>query len=74
MKKYSDVTGTVFGPIVAIAMLVCFIAWTAGKTALFAVVTAGIVAVVLATTSVIDAWRNAWIARCVKRFNAYRVH
>lgn len=74
MKKYSDITGTVFGPIMAIAMLVCFIAWTAGKTALFAVVTAGIVAVVLAITSVVDAWRNAWIDRCVRYFDAYRVH
>lgn len=74
MKKYSDITGAVFGPIVAIAMLVCFIAWTVGKTALFAVVTAGIVTVILSVTSVVDAWRNAWIDRCVKRFDAYRVH
>lgn len=75
MKKYSDITDRVFGPVMAIAILACFIAWTAGKTALFAVVTAGIVAVILSVTSVVDAWRNVWIDRCAKRYSTgFRVH
>lgn len=70
--KYSNILRKVFGPIMAIMMLVDFIAWTEGASALFAVGAAMVASVIFATAAVIDSFRDAWISRCVKRYSAFR--
>lgn len=70
--KYSKFFDALFAPVLAVMGLVDFIAWSAGQKATFAVVAAIVTATVLAIAMLIDAWRNAWIARCVKRYSAFR--
>lgn len=70
--KYSNILRTIFGPVMAIMMLVDFIAWAKGADATFAVIAAGAVTVIFATAAMIDSIRDAWIARCVRRYSAFR--
>lgn len=56
--KYSNILENIFGPIMAIMMLVDFIAWTNGADATFAVIAAGVVAVIFAVAICYYIFRN----------------
>lgn len=70
--KYSKFFDALFAPVLAVMGLVDFIAWSAGQKATFAVAAAIVAVTVLTTAMLIDAVRDAWISRCVKRYSAFR--